>query len=149
MKHTQTFLLRGLCLGGLSLGLLAGHPSGACAASSYRPAPQGIEVPDDMERYDAAVLQITFGAQTEPGAADSSWQLSDVEEPDADTLFDPVRLPTADSGNRDESPTASEPEALIESPTGVNVPEPGTLALLGLGLAGLLFAYRKKHSRSR
>ncbi|MCP4397037.1 MAG: PEP-CTERM sorting domain-containing protein [bacterium] len=147
MKDPGSMLLQRLCVTGLSVVLLSGVARTVHGVSSYQAASSfshGVEIPAEMHSYDPSVLSITFGGRTEAQNAEA-WSTPEQDpEQFSNEFFDPVRLPDDEKPEIGESASHLDSNDVLAGSQQVNVPEPGTFALLGLGLSALVMLFRKK-----
>jgi hypothetical protein len=130
------------------LGLVAvAQPAATAEATSgyaaQKPGASASELRPEMTAYDPNMLSIHFYQNPEIPVAPPE------ETPESGSVFADMQqqLPET-SPSEEQQPAAAQPAAPAP-PEPIATPEPGTLALLGLGLSALVAWRRKTHNKLR
>ncbi len=92
-------------------------------------APSGVELTQEMHAYDPAVLSIRFAQAPENPPAKSEEIL------DGAPFFVALQQQPVAEGQPEQTQASAAPAFKPEPVAPISTPEPGTLALLGLGIA--------------
>jgi hypothetical protein len=146
MKKNIKKRWQGFCAAGVSVVVVLGMGQMTQGAPSYRATPQGLDTPAEMQSYDPNTLHITFGQRPQAAEPEAVFQSASAPDPAPVDFFGVMQGPAGETSGPETPASAPEPGEISAVPPHSAVPEPGTFALVALGILGFVMRCRQRKS---